>query len=454
MINLSLAEIAALTDGQIHGPERRIEGLSTDSRTLSPGALFVALKGPRHDGHDAVAEAAARGAAAVVVSRPVDAVLPSVQVTDTRTALGAIARGWRLRHAVPVIGITGSNGKTTTKEMLASILGQRGAVLATEGNLNNHIGVPLTLCRLGKEHRAAVIEMGANAMDDIAELAAIVQPTIGIVTLCGPAHLEGFGSIENVALAKGRLFEALPADGVAVVNADDRFATQWRSATTAQRVVSFGLRPDADFTARDIVLGAPGEGVRFRLVCPAGQANIVLPLEGEHNVRNALAAAAAACAAGADLADVAQGLTRMTPVKGRLVLKRGRAGSRIIDDSYNANPASLAAALAVLGRAPDPRWLVLGDMGELGAAERAAHEAAGDLARDAGVSRLFTLGPRARLAAPRFGAGAASFDDPEALCVCLEAALTTGVTVLVKGSRMMALDKVVSRIVETGQPSC
>lgn len=447
MIRLSLDEVARLVAGTTRHPAVEISGVSTDSRSLHPGELFVALRGLRHDGHDAVPEAMARGAVAVVVSRPMpSSSIPQVVVGDTREALGCLAQGWRLRHSCPVIGITGSNGKTTTKELVAAILRRRGPILATRGNLNNHIGVPLTLFGLGPEHHAAVIEMGANAMADIADLADIARPTIGIVTLCGPAHLEGFGSIENVAIAKGRIFEALPADGIAVINADDRFAADWRAATTAGKIVTFGLGDGADVTASKIEFGGPGEGIRFHLHSPWGEADVRLTLDGEHNVRNALAASAAAMSAGADLADVVAGLADAAPVKGRLVLRTGHSGARVIDDSYNANPASLAAALAVLARAGGRRWLVLGDMGELGTAETSAHVEAGVQARAAGIERLFTLGPRARLAAASFGPGGEAFDDLDALHATLAAAITAEVTVLVKASRMMGLDRLVERL--------
>jgi UDP-N-acetylmuramoyl-tripeptide--D-alanyl-D-alanine ligase len=446
VIALNLEELARLVGGTSRGSAVEINGVSTDSRTLQPGQLFVALQGLRHDGHDAVPEAVTRGAAAIMVSRAVSATTPQVQVGDTRKALGLLAQGWRLRHTCPVIGITGSNGKTTTKELVASILRRRGPVLATQGNLNNHIGVPLTLFGLAPEHRAAVIEMGANAMADIADLAEIARPTIGIVTLCGPAHLEGFGSIENVAVAKGRIFEALPADGIAIINADDRFAEYWRKSTSASNIVTFGLGDAADVSASQIELGGPGEGVRFHLRSPWGEADVALALDGEHNVRNALAATAAAMCAGASLADVVAGLADASPVKGRLVLRTGRTGARIIDDSYNANPASLAAALAVLARASGRRWLVLGDMGELGATETAAHVEAGVQARAAGVERLFTLGQRARHAAASFGPGAEAFDELDALHALLAGAITAEVTILVKASRMMGLDRLVERL--------
>jgi len=316
MIGMSLADAAAIVGGQLTGADHGFEGVSTDSRTLAPKQLFYALKGERFDGHDSLPQAADRGAAGAVVTRRMDTALACIHVPDTRRALGDLARAWRLRHHCTVIGVTGSNGKTTTKEMTAAILRQRGPTLATEGNLNNHIGLPLTLFGLSAEHEAAVIEMGANAMNDIAELADIARPDIGIVTMCGPAHLQGFGSVENVALAKGRLFEGIAPEGVAILNVDDPFRDFWLTMCGQRKVLRFGLSAEADFTAHEITEGAPGEGVRFELVCPQGTVTIHLPVDGVHNVRNALAAAAASMAAGATLSEVATGLAGMDAVRG------------------------------------------------------------------------------------------------------------------------------------------
>lgn len=454
MIRMSLKEAAASVSGRLGGGDREFEGVSTDSRTLLPGQLFCALKGERFDGHDSLEEAARRGATGALVCRPVHTGLPCIEVPDTRAALGDLARVWRLRHHCPVIGVTGSNGKTTTKEMTAAILRQRGPTLATQGNLNNHIGLPLTLFGLSAEHAAAVIEMGANAMNDIAELAAIARPDIGIVTMCGPAHLQGFGSVENVALAKGRLFEGITPRGFAILNADDPFRDFWLAMCGQRKVLRFGLSAGAEFTAREIAEGPPGTGVRFELVCPDGAVTIALPLDGVHNVRNALAAAAASFAAGASLDHIAAGLSSMQPVRGRLVVRQGLAGSRVIDDSYNANPASLLAALRVLQRAEGQRWLVLGDMGELGPEAQAIHHRAGLEARELGVTRLFAVGALAREAVAAFGAGAEHYPEVEQLGKSLANDLARDVTVLVKGSRFMQLERVVAEIVAEDSASC
>ena len=454
MIALSLTEAASALSGQLQGISTRFNGVSTDTRTLNRGELFVALKGPHHDGHDSLAEAVKRGAVGAIVSRESGAGIPYIRVTETRRALGALARAWRVRRDIPVIGVTGSNGKTSTKEMIAAILRERGDVLATQGNLNNDIGVPLTLFHLAHSHQAAVIEMGANGMHDIAELSEIALPTVGVVTMCGPAHLAGFGSIENIAQAKGQLYQHLSASGFAVINADDRFSDYWRGVSRAGTLVTFGIDQPADYRAHNIELGALGTGTKFELRSPAGNVVVTLPFDGRHNVYNALAAAAAAMAAGASLENVSNGLARAQRVKGRLDLKDGIAGCVVIDDTYNANPASLAAALAVLARCPAPRWLVLGDMAELGVDQLSQHREAGLLARREGIERLFTIGHLAHAATEAFGLGAEHYRDCATLLDALRHGAGSGVTVLVKGSRVMQLEKIVAGLTVPGANAC
>jgi UDP-N-acetylmuramoyl-tripeptide--D-alanyl-D-alanine ligase len=436
-----LAEFAAIVDGRLIGSDAGFAGVSTDTRGLRPGELFVALRGERFDGHEFVRRAAALGAAGAVVGNEGDVALPQVVVGDTLTALQRYAAAWRLRFRIPVIGVTGSNGKTTVKEMLAAILGGAGPVLVTHGNLNNHVGVPLTLLRLHDEHRHAVIEMGASHPGEIALLTRLARPDVGVITNAGPAHLEGFGSIEDVARAKGELFADLAADGVAVINTEDRYAPLWRELAGDRRQVTFGLESQADVRARGIE--ADGERTRFTLVTPDGEMPVELPLAGRHNVLNALAAAAAAGALGLDVRRIGIGLTAAAPVAGRLQLRVSDIpGVRLIDDSYNANPASLAAAVDWLTAQPGDAWLVLGDMAELGAGAAAAHAEAGRAARAAGVVRLFALGPLARAAADAFGHGAAHFDDRDALIAALRRELSSGVNLLVKGSRSARMDRV------------
>jgi UDP-N-acetylmuramoyl-tripeptide--D-alanyl-D-alanine ligase len=442
-----LAHLAAAAGGALHGADAAFAEVVIDSRRVAPGDLFVALRGTHADGHDFVAAAAAAGAAGALVARRVDVPLPQIVVADVEAALGAAARAWRAAYPGVVIGVAGSNGKTTTKEMLAAILAQRGPTLATRGNLNNQIGVPLTLLRLTPEFRAAVIEIGANHPGEVAALAALARPAVGLVTNAGAEHLEGFGSIEGVARAEGEMFAALAADGTAIVNADDAFAALWRGMTPA-RVVSFGFAAAADVRAEQLSMDVDARGfvTRFDLVAPAGRCRVELALAGRHNVQNALGAAAAALAAGAGLEHVATGLAAMRAVSGRLQFRLTRGGAWLIDDSYNANPTSLHAAIDVLAALPGRRWLVLGDMAELGAYAEASHREAGRYARAQGIERLYAHGPLAALAAAEFGAGAQCFDAAEPLSQALAAALTPDVRLLVKGSRVNRLDRVVAAL--------
>jgi|LNFM01.1.fsa_nt_gb UDP-N-acetylmuramoyl-tripeptide--D-alanyl-D-alanine ligase len=451
MIEGKLQEAASATRGQLMGEDAAFSGISTDTRSIAAGQLFVALKGQRYDAHDMLDAAVTAGAAGLVVMRRASAPTAQIVVSDTRAALGDLARDWRRRVRIPVIAVTGSNGKTTTKEMLASILRTQGPTLATEGNLNNDIGVPLTLFRLDASHTHAVIEMGASRPDDIAELVDIAEPTVALVTMCGPAHLEGLGDLAGVAAAKGKVYARLSAQGVAVINADEPFAAQWRKTAGAARVLTFGLSAPAEVSATDIQCGAIGAGTTFTLIAGDERCAVHTPFDGLHNVRNALAAAAAALAVGTPLAAIAAGLAGANRVKGRLNLKRSRGGMQLIDDSYNANPASLSAALALLAQQPNARWLVFGDMGELGAGALAAHREVGLEARRAGVDRLFGIGPQARAAIDAFGAGGAWYPDAQAALAELSLLDGADATVLVKGSRFMQLDRVVDGLVAAEQ---
>lgn len=448
MMAMQLSEAASLLQASFIGPDTRFAGISTDTRTLVADNLFIALVGPRFDGHDYLDQAQAKGAAAAAVSRPMISQLPLLQVTDTLQALGRLARHWRDRFSIPVIGVTGSNGKTTVKEMLAAILGCRGAVLATKGNLNNDIGVPLTLAGLNQTHRGAVVEMGANHGGEIEYLTQLTRPTVGIVTNAGPAHLEGFGSLEGVARAKGELFAGLDADAVAVINADDRFAGLWRELAQDRQTLSFGLESPADISARYRV---QMDGTALELHTPQGSIDLKLPLLGRHNLINALGATAAALAAGADLEQVREGLESLTGVSGRLQRQPRRDGGLVIDDTYNANPASLRAAIDVLREFPGERWLVFGDMAELGDSTAALHAEVGAYAEQAGIDRLFTLGEYAAHAARAFGMRAQSFQDFDALMDALQADLAPAITVLVKGSRRMGMERVVQALTGTAQ---
>jgi UDP-N-acetylmuramoyl-tripeptide--D-alanyl-D-alanine ligase len=443
----SLSQFALACHGRLHGADREFDEVSIDTRKLVPGNLFAALHGEHVDGHNFIAAAAAAGAAGALVQRRIEAPLSQIQVSNVEQALSSAARAARAAFAGPVIGVAGSNGKTTVKEMLAKILGELGPCLATRGNLNNHLGVPITLLRLDASHRSAVIEMGANRRGDVEQLAQIARPGIGLITNAGAEHLEGFGSLEGAARAEGEMVSGLPASATAVINGDDAYASLWR-ASTAARVCTFGLRQEADFGAEELRFEAGPQGFRtcFRLRTPGGSTAVSLALAGRHNVVNALAAAAAAISAGASLSQVACGLHQMRAVRGRLQFQRTRQDAWLIDDSYNANPSSVRAGLDVLSELPGRRWLVLGDMAELGAAAEASHREIGELSRALGVERLFTFGPLAALAADAFGAGAERYRDAAELARAVETALAGDVRVLIKGSRVNRLERVVEAL--------
>jgi UDP-N-acetylmuramoyl-tripeptide--D-alanyl-D-alanine ligase len=448
-----LATLARATGGSLHGSNATFGAVSSDTRQIEPGALFVALRGERFDAHDFVREAAGHGAAGALVERLVTTQVPQVVVPDVLAALSAFAREWRRQFSIPVVGLTGSNGKTTTKEMIGAILAQAGPVLVTHGNLNNHIGVPLTLCRLEPGHRHAVIEMGANHPREIAHLAALAEPTVGLVTNAGPAHLEGFGGLDGVAQGKGELFEALGRAHTAVINADDRYAGVWRDlAKHAGPVLTFGLTGRADFHGTNLRPRLVGVGfeVRFLLETPAGAREATIRLAGEHNVLNALGAAAAAHAAGADLDAIVRGLASMQPVSGRLEFKAALNGARLIDDSYNANPGSLRAGSVSLASLPGEHWLVLGEMRELGADASRLHAEIGEFARERGVQRLLAVGAEARHAVESFGPGASWFANPDELIGTARNELKPGVTVLIKGSRANRLERVAAALATPG----
>ncbi len=444
LTRLTLAEAAAVLQTAPPSCDAAFNGVSIDSRCLRPGNLFVALQGPRFDGHDYLAQAAAQGAVAAVVSREVDSSIPLLRVADTRRALAELARARRQALRGRVAAVTGSNGKTTVKEMLAAILSRKGAVLATEGNLNNDIGVPLTLLRLEPGDDYAVIEMGANHPGEIAALAAIAQPDLGIVTNAGAAHLEGFGDIDTVARSKGELFAALGAEGTAVVNFDDRYADLWRELAAPARVMGFAMENSGAQVRAGAVTVTP-QGVCFRLLSSGGECTIALAVHGRHMVANALAAAAAAQALGADLSDIRAGLEAFSPVNGRLQVRPGLNGATLIDDSYNANPDSFRMAIDVLAALPGERILVVGEMLELGGDAAEAHRELGRYARASGVDQLLAVGEMAAHASAGFAAGRAFASHGE--CVdFLRQRLSPQTTVLVKGSRGARMENVVEAL--------
>ncbi len=452
MIKLTLSEIAPALEATLIGQDTPFTDCSIDTRTLKPGSLYIAILGERFDGHDFIKEAEEKGASAILVSRKINCDLPTLLVADTKIALGNLARFWRQRFDLPIVAITGSNGKTTTKEMLRAIFtqqlvsnGETAQVLATDGNLNNDIGVPLTLFNLQPEHRYAVIEMGANHSGEIAHLTHIAQPTCATITQCAPAHLEGFKTVKGVALAKSEIFLHFKTPtSTAIINNDDAYANLWQEIAAPYPISTFGLDKPADVTAQAIQLNQSSSD--FTLITPQGNVPIHLPLAGRHNILNALAASACALACGCVLDTIQDGLQNMQPVKGRLQQYAGINNSTLIDDSYNANPSSLKAALDVLHNTKSPRWLVLGDMKELGEQSIEFHQQAGQQAREMGVERLWAIGELSRHAANRFGEGAQHFSDHQDLIKTLLAELPPQATLLIKGSRGMQMEKVVQAL--------
>ncbi len=464
---MAISEAAGALGARTLGADVVFESVSIDSRTVQPGELFVAIRGERFDGHRFLANAARSGAVAALVEEKAVGdegaadVLPLIVVPDARQALGRLAAHWRARFAMPLVALTGSSGKTTVKEMLALILresvrseSQAGCngcgVLATRGNLNNDIGVPLMLLELGPEHRYAVIEMGMNHAGEIRYLTQLAAPDVALVTNAGHAHLEFLGSREAIARAKGEIFEGLGPGGTAVINADDRFAPVWREATAGKRVLEFGLKPEAAVSARYTLHHLESEIV---VTTPLGEAPAALKAPGLHNVRNALAAAAAAAALDIAPRVIAAGLARFAGIKGRLQQRAAINGAALIDDTYNANPESVRAAISVLAQAAGRRVLVLGDMGELGPDGARLHAEIGEAARVAGVERLLTLGELSAHAAKAFGDGGRHFSRIEDLLAEIENALAPQVTVLVKGSRFMQMERVVKAFAVEGAES-
>jgi UDP-N-acetylmuramoyl-tripeptide--D-alanyl-D-alanine ligase len=447
-----LSRIAQWTGGRLVGDDVLIEAIATDTRTLDTrdgrAALFVALKGEHFDGNAHVGEAAAAGARAALVSTQAQAAIPQVVVGNSERALAAFAAAVQRTRQGKVIGITGSNGKTSVKALLLSILQRAGNAYANPGNRNNEIGLPLAVLDAPEDADFAIYEMGAGKPGDIAYLTAIARPDVALVNNVAPAHLERMGSLLGVADTKGAIYDALPSGGVAVINADDAFAPYFAERAHGRRLIRFGLEATADITARDIATDS--EGSTFTLVMPDGDTRISLPLPGRHNILNALAAASLAFGAGAPMQAIHDGLQAARSVAGRLVTHRLPSGAILIDDSYNANPGSLNAAIDTLSGASGENWLVLGDMRELGVDAQALHAEAGRRAKAAGLSRLFTLGPLSAAAAQAFGAGAAHFDTHQALADAVRKGLAADVRVLVKGSRGSAMDRVVRALLNDG----
>ncbi|MDJ0748548.1 MAG: UDP-N-acetylmuramoyl-tripeptide--D-alanyl-D-alanine ligase [Woeseiaceae bacterium] len=444
----TLSDAAAAMQGELRGPDRAFTGISTDTRSIRDGELFFALRGPNFDGRDYLDVARGAGAAGAVVAGATGDALPQIVVDDARAALGRFGAAWRSQYDTTVIGITGSNGKTTLKELLAACLVRKATTLATEGNLNNDIGVPLMLSRIDASHRFTVLEMGANHAGEIAYLTALADPEVVAITNAGSAHLEGFGSVKGVSRAKGEILQNASRPRVAVLNADDKYFGYWSSLVTDVDSLSFGFDADADVRADEIVAGA--RGTDFNLHLAGESVPVSLPLAGIHNVRNACAAAAIAHAVGVELDTIRAGLESVNPVGGRLEPLFGVNGSALFDDSYNANPISVMAAAEFVASLPGESWLVLGDMKELGDDAAELHREVGEAARASGVDRLFAYGDLAAHAAEGFGEHASWHSSIGALVSELGAQLTADVSVLVKGSRSMRMERVVDALREPG----
>ena len=441
----SLAQAAGCMNGTLSGKDRGFVGVSTDTRSIRDGELFFALQGPNFDGHEYVGKARAGGAAAAVVSAELEDEIAQIIVDDVKLALGRFASAWRQSKKARVVGITGSNGKTTLKELVAACLGASAPTLATAGNLNNDIGMPLMLARITDEHEYAVIEMGANHAGEIAYLAALAKPDVVAITNAAAAHLEGFGSIEGVARAKGEILQVAERPTFAILNADDDYYEYWRSLVEDTTCLSFGLAGSVDADVRADNIKTSATGSQFDLQLPNASISISLPLPGLHNVRNACAAAAIAFALDIDSERIRSALENIVPVKGRLQPLAGINACTLFDDSYNANPLSVIAAAEFLASLDGESWLVLADMKELGEGAKEMHREVGASARASGVDRLFALGDLSRHCVEGFGDGATWYPDIEALLTdVLEA--DSSVNVLVKGSRSMQMERVVDAL--------
>lgn len=445
---LTLQQISSRLGGKLSGEDVSFSHVSIDSRSIQDGDLFLAIKGPNFNGHRFADDVREKGAAALIVSEPVSAQLPQLSVEDTREALGQLGAINREAFGGKVLAVTGSAGKTTVKEMSAAILRECGEVLATRGNFNNEIGVPLTLLEIDRSHQFAVMELGASSVGEIAYTVALVQPDVAIITNAAEAHIEGFGSLNNVIQAKGEIIDGLSEQGIAIINSDDLNAYKWIQRAGKRRRLTFSLdeATGADFFARNYAETEREGAYRFELVSPEGEKEIILSQLGKHNVANALAAAAGTMALGATLEQVKSGLEQTRTVAGRLSRMTGLNGAQVIDDSYNANPESLRAAIDVLCRYPGRKVLVLGDMAELGDDALNAHIESARYALDSGVDQFFAIGSLSAHAARVFGDRGASFTAKEELADALTKVMNKNTTVLVKGSRSAHMEEVVTAI--------
>lgn len=454
MIELKLSEAAHAMSGQLN-PSQSLSplfftGISLDSRTIKPGNLFIAIRGKKSDGHDFVEQASQQGASALLTEKPLETHLPQILVSDTTQALGELARYWRSQFKLPVLGITGSAGKTTTKQMAGAILSQQGKTLISQGNLNNQYGVPLTLCQLNAEHQFAVIEMGADRKGDIRSLAQIVQPTVGIITNVAAVHLDvaqgiGFQTIEGVFEEKSELFRSLPPQGMAIVNAEDPFFPLWKTLLADRPYLTFGLNPPGDFTASALQANARQQ-YALELNCPLGKTVLQLSAIGKHNILNALSAAAAGYFLGASLDNIREGLENVPTVAGRMLYFTGKQGALILDDSYNANVKSVPAVMETLAAFEGKKILVLGDMLELGKASQKEHALLGEKAKKLGIDYLLGYGHHTLETVTAFGSGGQYFTDQALLVEAVLPLLDDKTVIAVKGSRKMKMENIVSAL--------
>jgi UDP-N-acetylmuramoyl-tripeptide--D-alanyl-D-alanine ligase len=448
---IMLSEIAKIVNGRMIGNDVLVQSVSTDSRRMEKNQLFIAIKGERFDGNTYAQEAIKLGAAAALVSDENTQASPAIVVSDTRLALGFLAKHWRQQFKLPLVAVTGSNGKTTVKEMVAAILvATKGSVLATKGNLNNDIGMPLTLLKIRAEHAVAVIEMGMNHEGEIRYLTNIAQPTIAVVNNAGTAHIGELGSREAIARAKGEIYEGLSESGIAIINADDDFAGYWKSLNKDRKVITFGIEKLDRQNKADVraTYQINGNLTQINLKTPSGQIEFKLSVLGVHNIHNALAASAVAVALDVSNADIAKGLAVFGAVKGRLNWLQANNGAVVIDDTYNANPDSMKAAIEVLANQEVPQIFVMGDMAELGSDAPQMHADIGVYAKQKGISHLLTYGELSARATKAFGVDAQHFTNLETLVASIKSLMNKDTTVLVKGSRFMQMERVVEQILE------
>jgi len=448
-MNILLSEIAVAVKGRLVGKDRAVSSFSINTRTLALADLYIAIKGQNFDGHDFIGKAEIAGASSVLVEHECETDLPQIIVNDSHLALAELAGAWKKRTNVKLVAITGSNGKTTVKEMIASILSVNANVLFTQGNLNNDIGVPLTLLKLHENHEYAVIEMGANHSGEIAYSSHYAQPDVAAITNVGAAHIEGFGSLDGIAKAKGEIVASLSANDVAVLNKDDAFYSLWEELARGKKIISFGLSKPADVNAKEIKEYVENGAFicHFLLSTAIGEITIKLGLAGRHNVINALAAVASCLSFGVGLEQIKQGLEKMKPVVGRLQPLIGKKGNLVIDDTYNANPSSVKAALDVLIQCEGEPWFVMGALAEMGVDSIKKHEELGELIKSKNVAQLLTIGSDAESTSHSFGRGATFFDSQTELITYLERKLKGNEVVLIKGSRSQKMEKIVEAIV-------